>query len=54
MSEILQSRTTFFPAFNINHFPERHRIDPPHRPEPEDFARMERGFWEGAEKAIMD
>ena len=38
-----------FPDFTREVFEERHRFDPPHRAEPERFARLLRDLWERAE-----
>lgn len=38
-----------FSDFALEEFAERHHFDPPHRAEPERFARMLRAFWAGAE-----
>jgi pimeloyl-ACP methyl ester carboxylesterase len=40
-----------FADFALEEFPERHHFDPPHRTEPERFAKLLRPFWDRAEQA---
>jgi predicted metallo-beta-lactamase superfamily hydrolase len=40
-----------FPDFSLALFPERHHFDPPHRAEPERFARALEALWRRADDA---
>jgi hypothetical protein len=41
---------SLFPDFSLAPFPERHHFDPPHRAEPERYARVLEEHWRRAEQ----
>ena len=41
-----------FPDFTIEVFEERHHFDPPHRAEPERYARLLEDHWRSAEASV--